>query len=209
MIFRQSFVLVLGIFLLVYPAFSSAEEEARITVQWSPRPAGLSLFRDRSFSVLFPLSTRETRECIDAGLELEHRFLFRLCRQVNGFTTDCRTTKRVVHNLSYDPIQDAYRIMKDRLDDQEDPTLSSHRVFDDSLGEASLVRELPIWYVLDSQEDDPPLLGNGNWSIGMRVRTTCKGEMREFLADLSYFVSFGIIDIYGTDSGCEYFRLVE
>ena len=153
------------------------------------------------------LGIEDVKSCTDPGLELEQRFLFKFCEKVNRLGTRCSDDLRVIHSLSFDPIQDSYRVKKDTLGDPIDPVLETYETFDDAVKALSTVSPLSLSTVAEAEPFKRFSTGEGTWNLGVRARTRCKGEYPKFLADVSYYLSFGILDFYGEDTGWEYFVL--
>ncbi|NBW39700.1 hypothetical protein EBR25_01720 [bacterium] len=153
------------------------------------------------------LDAKDSLECVEAGLTLEHRFLFKFCERINRFGVSCLGAKQVIHNLTYDAVQEAYRVDKDRLGDDEEGVRISLMNIEQAIEEATLVKQLSLFYVGGEEayrrfQQDP-----SRWRLGSRVRTICRGQIPKFIADLSYYLSFGMVSLYGDDSGWEYFDL--
>ncbi|MGA1192188.1 MAG: hypothetical protein ACO3XO_07905 [Bdellovibrionota bacterium] len=153
------------------------------------------------------LDEKDSLECAEAGLTLEHRFIFKFCERINRFGLSCLPHKRVIHNLTYDPVQEAFRVDKDRLGDEAEGVRISLLNIEDAIEEATRVKSLSMHYVGGDEayarfQADPT-----GWRLGVRVRTTCRGQIPKFVADLSYYLSFGVVNLYGEDSGWEYFDL--
>ena len=210
---RLNEIVIMFFFVFALGAAKSAQSES-LSVKW--------VANDRStVQILAPIDSTLGRECFAAGLELEHRFLVKFCERVNKSGTVCGNTRKEVHNISYDPIQDAYRVVKDRLGDREDPRVRAHVGVEEAITDVGKVEGMPMWYVrgLSSEpvkrEDETDTEKNGNGPghkeslLGIRIRTTCKGETNRVFVDLSYFLSFGLIDLYGYDSGWKYFDLID
>lgn len=161
----------------------------------------------RAVSIASTLGVDEARRCLDAGLELEHRFLLKFCEKVNRFGTSCEDTRRVVHNFSFDPIQELYRVVKDRLGDIDDPERFTYDQFSDALNDTTKILSIDLPYIGGEEAYSRFAQHLGEFNLGVRVRTTCKGNVPEFLVDLSYFFTFGLVDLYGQDTGWEYFDL--
>ncbi len=158
-------------------------------------------------TVASSLDERESLECAEAGLTLEHRFIFKFCERINRFGLSCLSQKKVIHNLTYDPVQEAFRVDKDRLGDEAEGVRISLMNIEDAIEEATRVKSLSIHYVGGDDAFTRFQADPAGWRLGVRVRTTCRGQIPKFIADLSYYLSFGVVNLYGEDSGWEYFDL--
>ena len=162
---------------------------------------------DQSVTVTSSLDEKESLECAEAGLTLEHRFIFKFCERINRFGLSCLSHKKVIHNLTYDPVQEAFRVDKDRLGDEAEGVRISLMNIEDAIEEATRVKSLSIHYVGGDDAFTRFQADPSGWRLGVRVRTTCRGQIPKFIADLSYYLSFGVVNLYGDDSGWEYFDL--
>ena len=158
-------------------------------------------------TVTSSLDERESLECAEAGLTLEHRFTFKFCERINRFGLSCLAHKKVIHNLTYDPVQEAFRVDKDRLGDEAEGVRISLMNIEDAIEEATRVKSLSIHYVGGDDAFARFQADPARWRLGVRVRTTCRGQIPKFIADLSYYLSIGMVNLYGDDSGWEYFDL--
>ena len=159
-------------------------------------------------SITSHLDHEMMKECFDSGLEQEHRFLVRLCEKGKRLGTICEKPRKIIHKISYDPIFEGYRVAEDMLGDGQDPTVYTVNQVRPALERVSTASEIPLSYLREWKRYAERLGVSGfETTLGVRVKSQCRGETSEVLKDLSYVFTFGMVDLYGYDSGWKYFTL--
>jgi hypothetical protein len=58
-------------------------------------------------------------QCVKSGLEVRYRYELRICKRRFLWADSCNDPKVEVHSLQYDPISESYRVMVDKIGDNE------------------------------------------------------------------------------------------
>lgn len=165
-----------------------------LTVSWQDHEKGLLNIRYEEDMTL-------AKECIDTGFVYEQRFLLQACDDDTAWFPDCRRTRKQVHKLSRDPVRSMYVVVTDLHGDIDGPVSNSFPTLQEAFDSFSQVDDFPISHL---QRDDKE-----KNDLSVRIVTVCKGEYSETLAQLSYLLTLGLLDIGGSDSGWIDFDLNE
>ncbi len=160
-------------------------------VQWAEPSSALLSFTG-------PVRQEFIQQCLKGGLEVEYRFLLQACERRGGWFDSCSRTRKQIHQMSFDPVREAYRLVVDRLGDIEGPQLFHFSDLSQAVRRLGTIPEVPTTFF--SQTTERSLKENTGY-LSARYVTICKGEYSEALAQLSYFISFGLIDLGEEDTG--------
>jgi hypothetical protein len=173
--FRLNFSFLLPIFLLA----------PTTTVIWRADGQGLK--------VMLELSDAHIQECLNGGLEVRHRLELRLCRRRASWWDDCEDAQSIIRSVTYNPISESYNITSDQMNDEVAPVTS---IATDADQATKLTQEFsfntPKGFVRDRQESH---------YVSVRARAVCQQDAKSLVAQIPYYLTFGIFRFAGVDSG--------
>ena len=143
-------------------------------------------------------------QCVSNGLEVRYRYHFELCKRRGYWFDGCLKGRREIHRLNFDPISETYKITVDRHRDGADPSSQVFDSLDAAVSEMSRVKSLPVDFL---SHGDVGYLTGKNAYLSVRVESRCRGDYNKTLARISYFLSLGLVEIPGFDSGWVDFTL--
>lgn len=135
-------------------------------------------------------------ECVDAGLELRYRFEVQACHRRAFWWDECKGERVETSDISYDPIAGDYRVVKDRWDDAEMPTVSRHKDREDGFEFARTTEPLDTTFLSHGKEE---FLQSKSTYLRYRATAFCKEEGG--IKDIIEKVSFGLLQGQRFDSG--------
>lgn len=160
-----------------------------------------------SFDIL-SVSVRGTDEvaaqCLKSGLELRYRYELRICREASFWYDRCGSNRVIVRSVQFDPITETFKLVRDRLGDENDPEVTSTDQEGVAIHSLSSINRLVL---SDLFADDSDLLKESRKYMQVRLLTQCKGVSSRTVEKLSYFLSLGMLRTNGFDSGWISFKL--
>lgn len=172
------------VFIIVFPF--------ELTVHWQDRENEILLLTYEQDSAI-------AKECVDTGFTFEQRYLLRACADGDAWFLDCKRTRRQVNKISHDPIRNEYTVATDLHGDTKQPLTTSFTSFKKAFSFFSQVSDLPVSHM---QRDD-----KDKKDLSIRIVSQCLGEYSETLAQLSYLLTLGIVDIGWSDTDWIDFQL--
>lgn len=145
-------------------------------------------------------------QCISSGFTVKYRFSFRLCRSRAGWFSTCLDTRRQIHHMESDPIRGAYKVTVDRHGDAEEPVSTIFKSRKRAYEALSTIKSLPLEFV---GADDLEYSRSKRSFLDVRVESHCQGRYNKTLARISYFLTLGLVDVIGFDSGWQEFPMAE
>lgn len=145
-------------------------------------------------------------QCIESGLTVKYRYSFRLCKSRVGWFHTCLDTRRQIHHMETDPIRNAYRITVDRHGDDDEPVSTFVKSKKQAYQKLSSIESFPLDFI---GADDLEYARSQRSYLDVRVESHCQGRYNKTLARISYFLTLGLVDIIGFDSGWQEFPLSE
>ena len=144
------------------------------------------------------------QQCIDGGLRMSYRYELQICKRRAAWFDNCQDLRTVIHSLEFDPITENYVVRMDQHGDKEDPKVVTTKSSKDARASLANIKKLELSYL---SEGDEKYVKSARSYISARVTTECQGDHNETLADISYFLSLGLIRISGSNSGWTDFNL--
>lgn len=142
--------------------------------------------------------------CVKSGFEMRYRYEVQLCRKRTFWFSECKD-KRIVYNaLDFDPISESYKLTRDLWDDEVAPDTISLQAAEEASERMSNVEALPLSFL---GEGDGDFTSQPKLFIVVRAYSECRGEYNRTLADISKFLTFGLLKISGFDSGSKTFEV--
>lgn len=143
-------------------------------------------------------------QCISSGLEVRYRYELRVCRHRILWADYCTDEKVVVRSLNFDPISESYRVVIDKLGDREPAKVTTATTLDAALGAVTAFTSPPLLEMGFNSRDFP---ANRDPYLNVRVIADCKGDYNETLAQISNFLTLGLVEVGTFDSGWVAFSL--
>jgi hypothetical protein len=134
--------------------------------------------------------------CINAGLELRTRFDLELCKTRSLWFDECKRPRTETRGVSFDPISQTFKLVKDRMDDGTPPATLHLSALEEVLSLAGRTDDLSVQFL---SHDDPPFAESHRASIRFHAKAYCHGDggMDSLLERLS----FGLLQAERYDSG--------
>ena len=140
----------------------------------------------------------EVEECLDNGREVKLRFELRLCRKRGSWLDACAEQRTQHHAVSYDSITESYKVVTDRLGDDEDPVAVGMPSRSDAVAATVTAENIPLSFLA---RDETELLRHERAYLQARAVFACKGSVNRTVAQLSQIVTFGLVNVVESDSG--------
>ena len=142
--------------------------------------------------------------CIESGLEVRYRYELQLCRRRTMWFHACKEKNVVLQSLEFDPITEAYRVLRDRLWDDRGAIKTSVSSLEEGLSAVSNVNDLPLEFLSGGDAD---FVSQQRLFVSARLLATCRGEYNETLARIGYFLTLGLVKISALNTGWIDFNL--
>ena len=143
-------------------------------------------------------------KCLESGLKMEYRYELQLCKRRSAWFDRCKDMRTLIHTLEFDPITENYVVRTDLHGDDEDPKVITTTSSTEARTLLSRINKLSL---LKISEQDQYYYKSPRSYLSTRVTTECQGDHNETIADISYFLSLGLIRISGSNSGWMDFNL--
>lgn len=143
--------------------------------------------------------------CIKSGIEVRYRYEMRYCRRRSGWFDDCRADRVEIRSIQYEPVNEGYQVIVDRLGDDQDPEKVAYPSLADAMQVVSVIEDVPLEFLFRG-ELDPQVRTNKDY-VGVRIISDCKESFGSRLLDISYLFTFGLVKINRYDSGWIAFKL--
>ena len=138
-------------------------------------------------------------QCVESGLEARYLYEIDLCRPRTLWFDRCEPRIEAVHAVVKDPIGDSYTARVDQIGDGLDPVVSTVTSLGEAMAICASVPKLGVTESETGRSDDA--------YISVRVRSDCKGGYNRTLARIGYFLSFGLVEVSGFNTGRIEFHL--
>lgn len=168
-----------------------------LRVKWSsPKEEGVSV------AIMDPDTLLDN--CVKSGFEMRYRYEVQLCRKRTFWFSECKD-KRIVYNaLDFDPISESYKLTRDLWHDGIAPDSVVLQASDEAAEKMSNIDSLPLSFLGDG---DKEFTSQPKLFIVVRAYSECRGEYNKTVADVSKFLTFGLLKISGFDSGSKTFEV--
>lgn len=134
------------------------------------------------------------------GFELKYRFYIRACQKRLSWSDKCWEPITEIHDLKFDPVSEKYRVLVDRLKDNQEPHASTYDTQIDAEKAFSSIKEFPV-ELLEQSAEGVSLVENERMYLSVRFVSRCQGDVARVLSWIPYLFTFGIIERDSYDSG--------
>ena len=138
-------------------------------------------------------------QCVESGLEARYLYEIDLCRPRTLWFDRCETRIEAVHAVVKDPIGDSYTARVDQIGDGLDPVVSTVNSLSEAMSICATVPKLAVTASETGRAEEA--------YVAVRVRSDCKGGYNRTLARIGYFLSFGLVEVSGFNTGRIEFQL--
>ncbi len=176
---------------LVFASLVSFFSPAVSSVYWSDREGG-------NFQILFSADLDELRSCLESGFEARYRIDMKLCKRRENWFDSCRDSRPVIHRVQYEAISKSFTLWKDTHGDRAQPRSETFRSLEEL--EVALLRTDPISLSLLARGDQG-LANHRRAYLSLFLESSCHGSFNQSLAELSYVLTFGMLNIGSERSG--------
>ncbi len=146
----------------------------------------------------------EVLECLAEELKAKLRFEIRLCRRRAGWLDFCEDSRSELHTVTYDEVTESYRVVSDRLDDEQEPISIEVPSRPEAVRLVTTVDNLKLNFLT---RDEPHLTEQENSYLQIRTIFTCRGNSSRPFAHVSRFLTFGLLNTVEDRSEWEDFAL--
>lgn len=143
--------------------------------------------------------------CLSGGLELRYRFEVRLCSRRRGWFDNCGSARIFTRSLSFDPVKESYRLETDAWSDDRAPVITNVSTLTDAVKAIAVVPDVSLDGISGEGHDVKDVEGE---YLDIRVVSECKGEYSQTLSRISSFLTLGLLQVSGFDTGWNEFSLI-
>jgi hypothetical protein len=136
--------------------------------------------------------SEEVTECLDRSKEARLRFEVRLCSRHSAWFDSCEGVRSEVHSVEYEPISEAYRVVTDRFNDEDDRLAVGVPTIRDALRAMTTMENLPLGFL--ARGDDTLIKERGAY-VQVRTVFSCRGGVNRTVARLSQVLTLGIVNV--------------
>jgi hypothetical protein len=97
-----------------------------------------------------------------------------------------------VHSVEYEPISEAYRVVTDRFNDEDDRLAVGVPTIRDALRAMTTMENLPLGFL--ARGDDTLIKERGAY-VQVRTVFSCRGGVNRTVARLSQVLTLGIVNV--------------
>jgi hypothetical protein len=133
----------------------------------------------------------EVLECLTEELKAKLRFEVRLCRRRSGWVDFCEDSRSELHTVTYDEVTESYRVVSDRLDDDQEPISIEVPSRPEAVTLVTTVENLPLSFLT---REEPEILQHANCYLQIRTIFTCRGNSSRPFAHISRVLTFGLLN---------------
>ena len=137
-------------------------------------------------------------QCRKSGLEVIYRFDMRLCQRQTLWLDTCKSDRREIHSLEWEPVSETFKVVSDRHGDADGPVTNTISSFEEALADISTAHNVPLGYLSDG--DESFLAGSGLY-LRTKVSFTCKGQYSQTMDRLSSILTLGLVSVGASNSG--------
>ncbi len=143
-------------------------------------------------------------ECLDEKLKAKLRFEIRLCRRRSGWADFCEESRSELHTVTYDEVTESYRVVSDRLDDQQEPISIEVPSRSEAVRLVTTVDNLQLQFLT---RDEPNIIEHENSYLQIRSIFNCRGNSSRPFAHISRILTLGLLNNVEDRSEWEDFTL--
>ena len=131
--------------------------------------------------------------CLDSGLELRYEYKIQVCRKSKHLFRNCGDIVTNIRSVKRDSIDETFRAALDQLGDEKPAEKRTLFSLEDALSTVSSIGNLrPASFKEDNLKSA---------TLRARVQLICKGEHSKTFTRITQFLTFGLLDIRGPDTG--------
>jgi hypothetical protein len=146
----------------------------------------------------------EVLECLSEELKAKLRFEVRLCRRRSGWVDFCEDSRSELHTVTYDEVTESYRVVSDRLDDEQEPISIEVPSRPEAVRLVTTVDNLKLNFLT---RDEPLLTEHEKSYLQIRTIFTCRGNSARPFAHISRIFTLGLLNNVEDRSEWEDFAL--
>lgn len=151
-----------------------------------------------SISVKTVGSNKTMDDCVQNGLQLLYRYEFEMCDKNSLWFDSCKGLRTQLHSIKFDPVVGVYRVFIDRFDDGRDPKNLQIESRTTAINRINNVANMPLAFLAHG---DKQFLKKQDLYVDVNVTCICKEEYARSLAELTSFITFGLVELKPFDSG--------
>lgn len=136
--------------------------------------------------------------CVKSGYTMRYNYENQICKKRFLWSDDCQSRRRAKHLLSYDPISSKYKLETDFLDDSEPVVVNYYDSAEIARDAISSFEGIPLDYIAHG---DRSYFSENDIYLRSRVTSECLGAHSKTLGYISYYLTFGLYNISGFDTG--------
>lgn len=133
----------------------------------------------------------EILDCLSEELKAKLRFEFRLCRRRSGWVDFCEESRSELHTVTYDEVTESYRVVSDRLDDEQEPISIEVPARPEAVRLVTTVDNLPLSFLT---RDEPDITEHAKSYVQIRTVFTCRGNSSRPFAHISRIFTLGLLN---------------
>lgn len=143
-------------------------------------------------------------ECLDEELKAKLRFEFRVCRRRSGWVDFCEESRSELHTVTYDEVTESYRVVSDRLDDDQEPISIEVPSRSEAVRLVTTVDNLRLYFLT---REEPAISDHEDSYLQIRTIFNCRGNSSRPFAHISRILTFGLLNTVEDRSEWEDFAL--
>jgi len=157
-----------------------------------------------AIQVVAPERSADVQECLEDSLKAKLRFEVRVCRKRSGWVDHCDEPRSELHTVTYDEVTESYRVVSDRLDDEQEPISIEVPSRVEAVRLVTSIENLPLKFLTP---EEPELLNHAEAYLQIRTVFNCRGNSSRPFTHISRILTFGLLNNVEDRSGWEDFAL--
>ena len=170
---------------------------ALVDVRWST-------MQQNAINIVAQSRTDDVQECLEGALKAKLRFEVRVCRRRSGWFDLCDESRSELHTVTYDEVTESYRVVSDRLDDEQEPIALEISSRPEAIRLATSLEGLPLKFLL---HEEPDLLDHKEAYLQVRTVFICRGNSSRPFTHISRVLTLGLLNNVEDRSAWEDFPL--
>jgi len=187
--------MLLKLFLALPIIFSTPE----LTVNWLTS-------NQRSVALVLQGEDPIIGKCLQSSLTLRYKYQLQICKRRPLWFDVCKDELELRRSVTFDPISRTYDLNSKWAYKAEEEIVQHFSSRMELLKSLQTIKAVDLNVLA---ENSLSFIQSQRSYISARVSSDCKGDYNETLAELSHFLSFGLIRISGFDTGWLDFRMRE
>jgi hypothetical protein len=157
-----------------------------------------------AIQVAVPDRAAGVQGCLEDSLKARLRFEVRVCRKRSGWVDRCEEPRAELHTVTYDEVTESYRVVSDRLDDEQEPIAIEVPSRAEAVRLVTTLENLPLKFLTPLE---PELLNHAGAYVQIRTVFTCRGNSSRPFTHISRILTFGLLNNVEDRSSWEDFAL--